>query len=38
VKVPLPSVVPTPFSKKQPPPNERPIVVTFETALAKPAE
>jgi hypothetical protein len=27
-----PSVVPTPFSKKQPPPKERPIVVTWETA------
>jgi hypothetical protein len=35
--VPDPSLVVTPFSKKQPPPNERPTVWTFETAAKKPA-
>lgn len=37
VKVPFPSVVPTPFSKKQPPPNESPTSVTFAAASLKPA-
>src|SRR5690348_187404 len=37
VNVPLPSLVPTPFSKKQPPPNESPIAVTLEAAAANPA-
>jgi hypothetical protein len=35
VKVPEPSLVVTPFSKKQPPPNDNPIEVTLETAVAK---
>src|SRR5579884_161555 len=29
------SSVPTPFSKKQPPPNDRPIAVTFDAAALK---
>jgi hypothetical protein len=35
-RVPDPSLVVTPFSKKQPPPNERPTAWTFETAAKKP--
>lgn len=37
VKLPEPSVVPTPFSKKQPPPKERPTVVTSPAAMANAA-
>jgi len=37
VKLPDPSVVPTPFSKKQPPPNDRPTVVTLPAAAMKSA-
>ena len=36
-KVPLPSVVVTPFSKKHPPPNDRPIWLTLATAALNPA-
>src|ERR1700693_3951839 len=37
VNVPEPSEVVTPFSKKQPPPNEIPTVLTLATAALKPA-
>src|SRR5579864_1248888 len=37
VNVPEPSVVPTPFSKKHPPPNDRPITVTLLNAAWYPA-
>ncbi len=33
--MPEPSLVVTPFSKKQPPPNDSPTEVTLDTALAK---
>ena len=34
--MPLPSLVPTPFSKPQPPPKDRPIIVTWAAAASKP--